>query len=656
MSFKTEEDKEVSMVRQFDSELRDYDQWKQQAAKSIHAYQAWLDDAKLSDTDIEMLLIKNLRLLEKNNITVAFAAEFSRGKTELINALFFSSTGVRLLPSSPGRTTMCPTELFHDANEAPYLRLLDIKTRLSDKPIESFKKDPKKWTHIELNCDSPQQMQEAFQELLKTKLVGPDVAEKLGLPGKSYETEVEVPCWRHAMISFPHPLLESGLTVLDTPGLNALGSEPELTLSMLPSAQAMFFVLAADTGVTQSDMEMWNHHIHAYKSKHPNGLAVVLNKIDTLQDDLMTDDEVSALIHKQTSETAKLLELDEQSIFPLSAKQALVGKVKSDQQMIQASRLSTLENFLSERVMSSQKDILQGTVIDETVDRMESSKKLIESRIQNAVKQYDELLSIHSKSEETTEGLIAKSRVEQTAYQKNLAHLKTSRHLFNTQVADLLNHINPERVKTIVDEGSAKMISSWTSVGIRDGMQSTFEGLNTLLNETIKETNASVQLLDAIYKRFKDDHGFKSVQGKSFSITTYQQDLEILLEEGIEFSNSPSAALTEQNVLAKKFVNTIGIKANSIFEQAYLDVKKWQTSAIAPLISEVGEQKAMMESRLENLRSVAEGTDQLEVKMSEVKSLENSSQTQLDSLLSIMDSLTVKAQDNDVVPLIKAVS
>ena len=644
------------MVRQFDSELRNYDQWKQQAAKSIHAYQAWLDDAGLSDTAVEMMLIKNLRLLEKNNITVAFAAEFSRGKTELINALFFSSTGVRLLPSSPGRTTMCPTELFHDANEAPYLRLLDIKTRLSDKPIESFKKDPKKWTHIELNCDSPQQMQEAFQALLKTKLVSPDVAEQLGLPGKSYETEVEVPCWRHAMISFPHPLLESGLTVLDTPGLNALGSEPELTLSMLPSAQAMFFVLAADTGVTQSDMEMWNHHIHAYKSKHPNGLAVVLNKIDTLQDDLMTDDEVSALIHKQTSETAKLLDLDEQSIFPLSAKQALVGKVKNNQQMIEASRLSTLENFLSERVMSSQKDILQSTVIDETVDRMESSKKLIESRIGNALKQHDELLSIHTKSEETTEGLIAKSRVEQTAYQKNLAHLKTSRHLFNTQVADLLNHINPERVKAIVDDGSAQMISSWTSVGIRDGMKSTFEGLNTLLNETIKETNSSVQLLDAIYKRFKDDHGFKCVQGKSFSISAYQQDLEILLEEGLEFSNSPSAALTEQNVLAKRFVNTIGLKANSIFEEAYLDVKKWQASAISPLISEVSEQKAMMESRLENLRSVAEGTDQLELKMGEVKSLETASQAQLDSLLDIMGSLSMKVQENNVVPLIKAVS
>lgn len=78
---------------------------------------------------------------------------------------------MRLLPSSPGRTTMCPTEIFYDAKEKPYLRLLDIETRSSDQTIEDYKKEPKRWTHIELDCDSPEEMQESFLELLKTKRV-----------------------------------------------------------------------------------------------------------------------------------------------------------------------------------------------------------------------------------------------------------------------------------------------------------------------------------------------------------------------------------------------------------------------------------------------------------------------------------------------------
>ena len=68
---------------------------------------------------------------------------------------------------------------------------------------------------------------------------------------------VDIPCWRHAIINFPHPLLQQGLVILDTPGLNAIGTEPELTLNLLPNAHAVLFVLAADAGVTKTDLEVW---------------------------------------------------------------------------------------------------------------------------------------------------------------------------------------------------------------------------------------------------------------------------------------------------------------------------------------------------------------------------------------------------------------
>jgi putative ribosome biogenesis GTPase RsgA len=32
-------------------------------------------------------------------------------------------------------------------------------------------------------------------------------------------------------VNFPHPLLKEGLIIVDTPGLNAIGTEPELTLN-----------------------------------------------------------------------------------------------------------------------------------------------------------------------------------------------------------------------------------------------------------------------------------------------------------------------------------------------------------------------------------------------------------------------------------------
>ena len=76
--------------------------------------------------------------------------------------------------------------------------------------------------------------------------------------------------------------------MLDTPGLNAIGAEPELTLSLLPSAHATVFILGADTGVTKSDLAIWRDHLGAQAPTR----FVVLNKIDALVDPLATLEQV----------------------------------------------------------------------------------------------------------------------------------------------------------------------------------------------------------------------------------------------------------------------------------------------------------------------------------------------------------------------------
>jgi hypothetical protein len=177
--------------------------------------------------------------------SVAFIAEFSRGKSELINAIFFADYGRRILPSSAGRTTMCPTELRYDENEVPRIRLLPIETRLQDASTADFMEPGSAnshWTTVPLDPSSPEGMLAAFQHVVETTRVSPAEAEALGLynendPDAAWAVDadgmVEISRWRHAVINFPHPLLRQGLVILDTPGLNAIGTEPELTLRLI---------------------------------------------------------------------------------------------------------------------------------------------------------------------------------------------------------------------------------------------------------------------------------------------------------------------------------------------------------------------------------------------------------------------------------------
>jgi Dynamin family len=250
-------------INEFSRRLGDYKRWRDELIEIINEYQTWVESHGLASGEEDLQLYELIDAIRSDKLTIALVAEFSRGKTELINAIFFADYRQRLLPSEAGRTTMCPTELRHDEIEPPCLKLLPIETRQTATTISEYRRIPAAWTVMPLDLDSPKKMAETFLHTIKTKSVGVHQARELGLYYPDAEATahllnsdgtVEIPVWRHAIINYPHPLLKQGLVVLDTPGLNALGTEPELTMSMLPNAQAVLFVLAADTGVTKTDL------------------------------------------------------------------------------------------------------------------------------------------------------------------------------------------------------------------------------------------------------------------------------------------------------------------------------------------------------------------------------------------------------------------
>jgi hypothetical protein len=211
-----------------------------------------------------------LEKLREDRLHVAFVAEFSRGKSELINAIFFAGYGNRILPSTAGRTTMCPTELMFDKSKAPSIELLPIESRESNASISEYKRFADEWTsrpdrhrfgRSHAGCAAPCQRRHPRRPRDRRGSALRSCDGDSAVFRVDQDGNVEIPRWRHAVINFPHPLLQQGLVILDTPGLNAIGTEPELTLSLLPNAHAVLFILAADTGVTQSDLTVWREHI-----------------------------------------------------------------------------------------------------------------------------------------------------------------------------------------------------------------------------------------------------------------------------------------------------------------------------------------------------------------------------------------------------------
>src|SRR5476649_154045 len=152
--------KQDQLVERFEA----YASWRAALAERIAAYRDWLDDNELNDAQTSLRIAAQLARLRDDKLSVAFVAEFSRGKSELINAIFFADYGQRILPSAAGRTTMCPTELMYDPAYPPAIRLLPIETRAENLSTSDYRDDPSAWTVLPLDLEAGEAMHETFKQ------------------------------------------------------------------------------------------------------------------------------------------------------------------------------------------------------------------------------------------------------------------------------------------------------------------------------------------------------------------------------------------------------------------------------------------------------------------------------------------------------------
>ena len=635
------------MKEQLTYSLQAYGHWKAEMAKNIKSYQEWLSKHGLSDAEDDLRIFETIDALNSDNLTIAFVAEFSRGKTELINSIFFADYQRRLLPSAAGRTTMCPTELFFD-NETrqSYIRLLPIETRAEDPTIAEYKQNPDYWTTIPLDVNSPDKMVEIFKEIIRVKTVSIDEAKRLGLysedehhPSVTPQTQIEIPMWRHALISFPHPMLKQGLVILDTPGLNALGVEPELTMEMIPKAQAVTFILAADTGVTKSDLDTWRHYLNPHINTEQTGIIVALNKIDTLWDDLKDAETVTANIASQRNATAKALNVEEDKVFPISAQKGLLAKIKQDQELLEKSGLSKLEMFLSNEILPAKQRILRESLIGRIGGRIEGTKDLLKGRYEAADQQLKELQSLSGKNTDVILQLMNKARETQATYKKHVENFQTSRHVLTQQVKTVLEALSLESLDKLISKTRTDMVGSWTTAGLKNGMKTFFDGARHTMEQVSWQADKSNELVEAVYQRFRDEHGVKDIKPKLFSTKKYNAQLARLFTEAEAFRSSPVTTMTEQSFVVKKFFVSLVSHARNIFFQARQDAELWAKSVMNPLATRIKERKHQLDQHLDSLQKIKASREKLEEKIQELENMCADLEDQISTINKLLNAI-----------------
>jgi hypothetical protein len=598
--------------------------WRTSLGRRLGDLQHYLGEHDLADGPTTESLAALASRLAGEKLVVAFVAEFSRGKSELINAIFFADAGRRVLPATPGRTTMCPVELAYDPEEPPLLSLLPITTRLEGLSLGELRLQPRAWTHIELNVKSSEELSSALKEVMRTRWVSKEEALTLGFwddarpsenPPTDDEGRVEVPEWRHALINYPHPLLKQGLVVLDTPGLNAIGAEPELTLSLLPSAHATVFILGADTGVTKSDMSIWRDHLDT----HNLARFVVLNKIDAMIDPLATAEQIAAQIESQRLSTARTLEIAPERVFPLSARQALAARLAGDAKGLEASRLTTLEEALSTQLLPKRREVIQQALTDAVEDvEIHVARRLGDSRRQLA-EQMLELRGIRGKSGAKVRMMLKRVEEETAEFELCTSRLQALRVVHTRMLKDALIGLSSDRLREEVAQMQEQMAASILNLGAKKAFMGLCNRLRELLEAGQKRGNEIRDMLSASFAKLNAEFGFSLSLPKGPDLERYVRELGLIERNYVQYLGLTQALRLSQPKFMEQFRRMLVSKLRVVYENASGELELWSKGASAQVDSQLRERRRGFRRRREALERIQNAAGELEQRISEIE-------------------------------------
>ena len=599
-------------------------QWRRGVRERVGEFLRFVQAHNLVDDAARATLAGLAARLAGDKLVVAFVAEFSRGKSELINAIFFGDAGRRVLPATPGRTTMCPVELGFDEGAPPSLALLPIDTRADGTSLAELRLQPARWTRMTIDLKRPETLPKALAEVTRTVAVSRAEARQLGFwdddrpddnPPLDGAGRALVPAWRHALINYPHPLLRQGLVVLDTPGLNAIGAEPELTLGLLPSAHAAVFVLAADTGVTRSDLGVWRDHLGAGNSSR----FVVLNKIDTLADPLLAAAEVKAQIATQCRLAAASLGVPVDRVFALSARQALAARVTGDDEGVAASGIAALEQALAAELLPQRRTALRAQVAA-TAQQLETqvARRLADERRQ-LVEQMAELRGLRGRSGARLTLMLKRIDADATDFERCTARLQALRSVHTRMLKEMLAELSSDRLRTEVTQMQTTMEASLLNLGARRAFVSLCARLRALLDSARRRDGELRDMLAAQFARLNADFGFGLAAAVPAELGGFVEELDLIERNYVQYLGLTQALRLAQPKFREQFRRMLVSKLRVVFETASGELELWNKTASAQLDAQLRDRRRSFRKRREALERVQGAAGELETRIADLE-------------------------------------
>ncbi|UJB70423.1 dynamin family protein [Acaryochloris sp. 'Moss Beach'] len=265
--------------------------------------------------------------LQQGIFRLVVLGDLKRGKSTLLNSLL----GERLLPSDVNPCTAVLTVLKYGPQKQVTIHHLD------DSPPEQI----------------------ALEDFKQIYTIDPEEAKAL-----ASKDQAAFPNVSHAEIEYPLPLLQQGLELIDTPGLNDTEARNQLVFNFLQDCHAVLFVMDATQPCTLDERR------YLQNTLKDRGITIffLINAWDKVQSNLINPDDSEALASAEdrlrgvfhTHLADYCPHQYDQRVFEVSGLKALRSQLQNDPETLAQSGvpafLDSLFEFLSQDRIQSELD------------------------------------------------------------------------------------------------------------------------------------------------------------------------------------------------------------------------------------------------------------------------------------------------------------
>ena len=630
--------------------LADLHSWRYGLGGQITRVLDFLRTHEFLSENLDAALTKAGALVASERVTITFVADTSRGKSELINALFFADLGRKLLPSGPGRTTRCVTELRFNRDLKTGLRLLPIETRESPNRLTELQGDPNQWRDIYFDADNADSMARALAALSETKRISLRDAVAWGLHGEAVAAPedgdaalVDVPRWRYAVVNFPHPLLDAGLVIIDTPGFATFSLEPELLHERLPNSDALVMVLDIADGVSKSDLAMWKDQLGSARNlrervREPDVdeskqlRMVVLNKIDALDvakhdDPVESNRELLREIDRRVRDAADLLRIDPMRVIALSARQGLMGKLANDKDQTMKSRLYQLEQNLGTNLPRNRQLVLTNEVLTTLSNALGTAQAALDSQRFDTLNGLNRLSLLREKNEKLMRSVMSQAGARHDRVDAALKEVRSLKPIQARLGEELVALVSVGTARIEADRAKTSIAGSLLSANTVETVRNYFTSVGERLAATEQKIEEIRTLFKTVGEKMFDEFSLGKYEVHPFPTQRFHTELQkARAKSDAEFTKASNLMVRRGGSLTEQFEDLIVSRVVHIFEIASRETASWMrglyTSLERPLL-EVRDQTQQRVGSIEQIKvaelDLAERIAELQARMDTLK-------------------------------------